>query len=309
MNAAGRCGGNLEGIRAAGGALHIGQVLVVNPRAPVACAAVTHASRISDALGSERLIVPEPLAYALPAQRAALPVPLGEPFAIGEATARFVSTGMAGGAQLCIEAEAGRMTVLTGALAADVAPAECELLVLDATYALPIFRWPSSEELVDALRIFVERNAEAGRAAVIAAEPSDEARALLQLASRPALVHAEVAPFAPEAPRLDEARKNDLAGKLVVVPPTALADGTLSRIGPHDTARASGRMRVRGNRRRLAVDRGFVLSSRADWPTLLRAAEQSGARRIQTFGSHAATLARVLVERGFDARALEETPA
>ena len=39
-------------------------------------------------------------------------------------------------------------------------------------------------------------------------------------------------------------------------------------------------MRIRGARRRRALDRGFVLSDHVDWPSLLAAVEATGAERV-----------------------------
>ena len=67
---------------------------------------------------------------------------------------------------------------------------------------------------------------------------------------------------------------------------------------------ASGWMRVRGNRRRKAVDRGFVLSDHADWPGLLTAIEASGAERVWVTHGFVDPLVRRLKELGLDAAGL-----
>ena len=51
---------------------------------------------------------------------------------------------------------------------------------------------------------------------------------------------------------------------------------------------ASGWMRIRGNRRRRALDRGFVLSDHADWGGILAAVRASGAERVWTTHGFAA---------------------
>ena len=63
-------------------------------------------------------------------------------------------------------------------------------------------------------------------------------------------------------------------------------------------------MRVRGRRRRLALDRGFVLSDHADWPGLLNTITETGAERIITTHGSARILARFLDERGFNTEIL-----
>jgi putative mRNA 3-end processing factor len=63
-------------------------------------------------------------------------------------------------------------------------------------------------------------------------------------------------------------------------------------------------MRIRGARRRRAVDRGFVLSDHADWPGLLRAIEATGAERIGVTHGYSDDLARWLREKSWQADAL-----
>ncbi|MCK7512372.1 MAG: hypothetical protein MZV70_55600 [Desulfobacterales bacterium] len=60
-----------------------------------------------------------------------------------------------------------------------------------------------------------------------------------------------------------------LRGALVIAPPAAEGSPWMRRF--RDAARAfvSGWMRIRGNRRRRALDRGFVLSDHADWGGIL----------------------------------------
>ena len=68
---------------------------------------------------------------------------------------------------------------------------------------------------------------------------------------------------------------------------------------------ASGWMRIRGTRRRRALDRGFVLSDHADWPSLLDAIAQTEAESIWVTHGYRAPLARWLTEQGKRAEAIE----
>lgn len=64
-------------------------------------------------------------------------------------------------------------------------------------------------------------------------------------------------------------------------------------------------MRIRGTRRRRAIDRGFVLSDHADWPGLLAAIDATGAERVWVTHGYAAVLVRWLQEQGRDAAVLQ----
>src|SRR5437667_145793 len=99
-------------------------------------------------------------------------------------------------------------------------------------------------------------------------------------------------------------RGRSFAGELILAPPAAGGSTWMRRFGPHETAFASGWMRVRGTRRRKGFDRGFVLSDHADWPGLLRTIEETGARRVLVTHGYADELSRYLRERGYDSAAL-----
>jgi putative mRNA 3-end processing factor len=57
-------------------------------------------------------------------------------------------------------------------------------------------------------------------------------------------------------------------------------------------------MRLRGQRRRRGIDRGFVLSDHADWPALVSTIAATGARRVLVTHGHQEPLVRYLRERG-----------
>ena len=63
-------------------------------------------------------------------------------------------------------------------------------------------------------------------------------------------------------------------------------------------------MRVRGARRRRALDRGFVLSDHADWPGLLSAIKASGAGRVIVTHGFEAAMVRHLTGLGLEAQSL-----
>jgi putative mRNA 3-end processing factor len=63
-------------------------------------------------------------------------------------------------------------------------------------------------------------------------------------------------------------------------------------------------MQIRGNRRRRAVDRGFVLSDHADWDGLLAAVDATGAETVGVTHGYAAEMVRWLREHGRRAEVL-----
>ena len=103
----------------------------------------------------------------------------------------------------------------------------------------------------------------------------------------------------------DTARGRDFAGELVLAPITARGTPWMKRFGEASIALVSGFMRVRGERRRRSVDRGFALSDHADWPGLLETVKETGAERVLVTHGYAVPLAQRLRELGFQAEALE----
>jgi putative mRNA 3-end processing factor len=95
------------------------------------------------------------------------------------------------------------------------------------------------------------------------------------------------------------------AGALVIAPPSAANSPWARKFEPASEAVASGWMRVRGTRRRKAVDRGFVLSDHADWPGLLTAVRESRAEHVLATHGFASVLARHLREEGLDSSVIE----
>ena len=63
-------------------------------------------------------------------------------------------------------------------------------------------------------------------------------------------------------------------------------------------------MRVRGGKRRMAYDRGFVMSDHADWDSLLRTIDDTGAKRVLVTHGHGDALIAHLTERGIEASML-----
>jgi putative mRNA 3-end processing factor len=101
-----------------------------------------------------------------------------------------------------------------------------------------------------------------------------------------------------------EPRGHDWSTALIVAPPSAHGTPWMRRFGAVSTAFASGWMRVRGQRRRRSVDRGFVLSDHVDWPSLLEAIAATGAERVWVTHGYREPVVRWLRERAVEALAV-----
>lgn len=251
-------------------------------------------------------------------------VPFGERFPLSDAMISFHPAGhMLGSAQIRIETR-GEVWVYTGDYKRDADPScepfelvRCDTLVTEATFSLPIYRWPDPGSVFDDLLAWWDACAAVGKNAVLTAYSSGKTqRVLAELSARTdrrAIVHDAAVPYT-EAYREAGVRmlecvplssiENPVSGELVIAP--ANADLPEALFGGFETAFASGWMAVRKRRLASGVDRGFVLSDHIDWPGLLATIEESGAKRIFVTHGDGETVSRFLRERGYDARPLEE---
>jgi putative mRNA 3-end processing factor len=198
-------------------------------------------------------------------------------------------------------------------------PVRCDTFITESTFGLPIYRWRPPDEIFAGVNAWWRANAQAGRASVLFGYAFGKAQRVLASVDAslgPIIVHGAVdvlnRGYRECGVRLPETRmvtdfeaKKDFAGALVVAPPSAQSSPWLKRFGDYSDAFASGWMAIRGARRRRAVDQGFVLSDHADWPSLNRAIEATGAQRVFVTHGHTAPLVQWLTERGIEAHAMK----
>ena len=197
-------------------------------------------------------------------------------------------------------------------------PVPCDVFITESTFGLPVYRWPSQEDVLHAVHVWWRDNAAAGRPSVLFAYALGKAQRVLAGVGEgpgPIVAHGAVR-LSNEAYRaagvelpvirdVDEVTPDELSRALVVAPPSAQGSPWMRRFPRAATAFASGWMRVRGPRRRRSVDRGFVLSDHVDWPGLLAAVEATGATRVGVTHGSVDTVVRYLSEeRGLDAWAV-----
>jgi putative mRNA 3-end processing factor len=197
-------------------------------------------------------------------------------------------------------------------------PLRCQHFISESTFGLPIFRWPSTPEVIGAIHAWWRENQARNRTSVLFAYALGKAQriiASLETDIGPLLTHGAVEAVnqvyresgvpLPATRHVGDVRdKALLARALVVAPPSADNPAWLRRFAQPSRAFASGWMRIRGNRRRRALDRGFVMSDHADWDGLVDTIAASGAERIDLTHGYAEEMARWLREQGLHAAAL-----
>jgi putative mRNA 3-end processing factor len=197
-------------------------------------------------------------------------------------------------------------------------PIGCDVFVSEATFALPVYRWPPTGQVIEEIARWWRINRDRGIASVLFCYALGKAQRILaelaELAAEPVHLHGAMlrltqiyrdagVPLLPTLPATLESRQ-DYRGALILAPPSAAGSSWMRRFGEHSSAFCSGWMRVRAERRRRGYDRGFVLSDHADWPALLQTCRQSGARRVLLTHGQADALTRFLREQGFESGAV-----
>ncbi|MDQ8033174.1 MAG: ligase-associated DNA damage response exonuclease [Bordetella sp.] len=255
----------------------------------------------------------------------------GEVFQLGAARVSLHPAGhVLGSAQVRVEA-GGEVWVVSGDYKRQpdptCAPFEvvpCDTFITEATFGLPIYRWPDTAQVARDIVQWRDHCAARGEAAILYCYALGKAqRVLAELApytDRPVFLHGAIATgvdvyrgagIALAATELvaDDgaaagARAAGFAGELILAPPSAAGSAWLRRFRRAQHGFASGWMRLRGNRRRRNMDRGFVVSDHADWPDLLRTIRETGASRVIATHGDTDALVRTLNESGVAAETL-----
>jgi putative mRNA 3-end processing factor len=157
----------------------------------------------------------------------------------------------------------------------------CNLFVSEATFGLPVFRFPPSEDEIAKLLKSVAQFPE--RTHLVGAYALGKAQRIIRLlreagydktlymhgalAGMNALYQAHGIDLGPLAPATSEAR-NALPGEIVLAPPSAIADKWARRFADPIPAFASGWMMVRARARQRHVELPLVVSDHADWDEL-----------------------------------------
>jgi putative mRNA 3-end processing factor len=264
-------------------------------------------------------------------QRLGADVPLitrayGERWHMQAATVSLHSAGhILGSAQVRVEAD-GQVTVVTGDYKRDAdltcAPFEvvpCDTLITEATFALPVYRWQPTEVTVADIYAWWQAQAARGYASVLCCYALGKAQRILAAlrahTEQPVLLHGAMVPLVQvyrdagvdmlETQALSEqARTRELAGALILAPPSAARSPWMRRFGNVSVGFASGWMAVRGARRRAGYDRGFVMSDHADWDGLVRTVRETGAKQVWATHGNTDSLVRFLNESGVAASPL-----
>ena len=197
-------------------------------------------------------------------------------------------------------------------------PIPCDVFITEATFGLPVFRFPPDGEEIAALLESVAQFPE--RCHIIGAYALGKAQRMIRLlreagwdrtihvhgalARLNALYEANGIDLGPLAAATEEGKK-DFAGEIVIAPPGALADRWSRRFPDPVSALASGWMRVRARARQRAVELPLVISDHADWDELTQTIGEIRPQQLWITHGREEALARWAELNGMHARALD----
>jgi putative mRNA 3-end processing factor len=302
----------------------------IDPWVPVDRALITHAHDDHARPGSGTYLCALPgrnlLQNRLGETAAVDGAPYGDAFEHNGIRISFHPAGhVLGSAQIRLE-HRGRIWVVTGdyKLAPDPTcdpfePVRCHALLTESTFGLPVYRWAPPADVFAEINDWWRANKEAGKASILYGYALGKAQRLLwglDPEVGPLYLHGAVERMTQEyraagvqvpPTQLVSAAppKTDWAGAMIVAPPSAHNSPWSRKFAPASTAMASGWMRVRGARRRRAIDRGFVLSDHVDWPGLLSVVKQSGAEAVWVTHGFIEPVVRWFREQGLEAQGLK----
>ncbi|MEZ5815842.1 MAG: ligase-associated DNA damage response exonuclease [Hyphomicrobiaceae bacterium] len=247
----------------------------------------------------------------------------GERLRLGDVEVMLKPAGhILGSAQVVIDYQ-GCRAVITGdykrrpdPTCAPFETVACDLLVTEATFGLPVFRHePDGREiakLLASLAAFPERTHQVGAYGL---GKCQRLIVLLRQAGydRPIWLHGAMIElcrlYEHLGVRLGELRPvseatSDLAGEIVLSPPSALGDRWSRRLAEPVSAFASGWMRVRGRARQRGVELPLVISDHVDWPELMLTIEETEAGEIWVTHGREEAVVYAARQMGRRARAL-----
>lgn len=299
----------------------------IDPSRPSPRALVTHGHADHARGGHEQVwATPETLAImdARYGPQTGIGVRYGESVRLGDVNVGFVPAGhVLGSAQIVLE-HRGERVVVSGdykrradPTCAPFEPIACDVFVTEATFALPVFRHPDTGDEIDKLLSSLHANPE--RCVLVGAYALGKAqRVIAELRERghaaPIYIHGALARlcelYADHGVRLGEllpatgAAKNDVAGHVVLCPPSALNDRWSRRLPDPITAMASGWMRIRQRARQKNVELPLILSDHADWDELTTTLAELSPKEVWVTHGREEALVHWCAQRQIKARPL-----
>ena len=302
------------------------QNLWLDPWDAKAFAFVSHAH--SDHIAPHReVIVSERTASLmqarLPGERKEIVLPFGEATKVHNLDVTLFPAGhIFGSAQLFLRAGSdsllysGDFKLRRGKSAEPAEWTSADTLIMETTYGLPRYRLPPTEDVVEQIVTFCQEAIDDQQVPVLLGYSLGKAQEILCALDGAGLIpmlHGSVyrmtriyEEFGQNFCDYERYDSNDVAGKVLICPPSANRSRMLEKIDRKRVAMISGWAMDPNSIYRYQVDAAFPLSDHADYDDLIRYVELVQPQRVLTLHGFAAQFARDLRDRGVDAWALTE---
>jgi DNA ligase 1 len=193
---------------------------------------------------------------------------------------------------------------------------QADTLIMETTFGLPRYRFPPAQQVIDQIVSFCRETIEAGGVPVLLGYSLGKAQEILcslDGAGLTPMLHGAVyqmtrvyEQFGQSFCKYVRYHANDVAGKVLICPPSATGSHMLEKIGRKRVALVSGWAVDSNAVYRYGVDTAFPLSDHADYDDLIRYVDLVQPRRVFTLHGFAAAFAGDLRGRGIEACALSE---
>ncbi|OYX39462.1 MULTISPECIES: ligase-associated DNA damage response exonuclease [unclassified Sphingomonas] len=299
----------------------------IDPSRPSPRALVTH-GHADHARGGHGAVWATPATLAIMGVRygpqAGTDVAYGEQLTFGDVGVRFVPAGhVLGSAQIVLE-HRGETVIVSGdykrradPTCAPFEPVKCDVFITEATFGLPVFRHPDTPGEIAKLLAALHANPE--RCVLVGAYALGKAqRVIRELRDAghqdPIYIHGAMQKlcdlYVAHGVDLGELRpatvanKAEMAGHIIVAPPSALQDRWSRRLPDPITAMASGWMRVRQRAVQRGVELPLILSDHADWDELTDTLTEIAPKEVWVTHGREEALVHWCMTRQIKARAL-----
>ena len=259
----------------------------------------------------------------LPGSRIEHPLAYGERRSIRGVDLMLLPAGHIFGSAQCL-VFAGEQTLLytgdlklrPGGSAEQAEWRHADTLVMETTFGVPRYRFPPTKEVIDRMIAFCGETIDAGEVPVLLGYSLGKAQEILcalEGVGLTPMLHGSVYQITRIYEQLGQSfckyvryNRNDVAGKVLICPPSANRSLMLEKIPRKRVALISGWAVDPNAVYRYQVDAAFPLSDHADYDDLLRYVELVQPRRVLTLHGFAAAFASDLRARGLEAWALTE---
>jgi DNA ligase-1 len=302
------------------------QDLWLDPWEPKRFAFISHAH--SDHIAPHNEIIVSPgtarlLQARMPGPRNEHVLPFGEKHRLHDVDLMLLPAGhIFGSAQLFLETAnesllySGDFKLRHGKSAEPAEWRQADVLIMETTFGRPRYRFPPTEEIIGRIVNFCRETLDEGAVPVLFGYSLGKAQEILCAldgAGLTPMLHGSVFEMTRIYEQLGRSfckyvryKANDVAGKVLICPPSANHSRMTEKIARKRTAMVSGWAVDPNAIYRYQVDAAFPLSDHADYDDLIRYVDLVQPKRVLTLHGFAAEFARDLRERGLEAWALSE---